>query len=207
MNWLESIETDKHKHLFILLIFLCFSWSLTYGQDYQSYYQESLKINKGGMMVLGSWAVANMTLGAVGWSQSSGQGVYFHQMNFFWNSINLAIAGFALYGIINSEHAQWSQEDILNRQLKTQNLYLINAGLDIGYMGIGLLLKKKASGNANQAQRLTGYGNSVILQGAFLFVFDLIMYGLQQNHRSEFLNSFHLESMNEAMGLSLCFNW
>ncbi len=193
----------KQKPLIILVLLMCFSGAIIYGQDYGAFFNQSTEINNKGMLVLGTWAVANISIGAIGWSQSSGERLYFHQMNLFWNTVNLAIAGFAIFGNLTSNYALWPNEEILSKQLRTQNLFLINAGLDIGYMGVGLLLKNMALRKPNNQQRLAGYGNSVILQGAFLFVFDLIMYGLQRNHRMGFLDSIQFSPMSDAMGLSL----
>ena len=45
------------------------------------------------MLILGSWAVGNMIWGGIGASQSMGENKAFHQMNLYWNSVNLIIAG------------------------------------------------------------------------------------------------------------------
>jgi hypothetical protein len=55
--------------------------------------------------------------------------------------------------------------------------------------------------------RLRGYGNSVILQGSFLFVFDLIMYGLLRSHRADFLQQLSFSPMQDAYGLALTFQF
>jgi hypothetical protein len=44
-------------------------------------------------------------------------------------------------------------------------------------------------GNLKKQDLLKGYGNSVILQGGFLMIFDLVMWGIQRNHRLEFLKN------------------
>ncbi len=62
-------------------------------------------MNNIGMGILGGWALANITIGAYGWSQQSGQESYFHQMNLFWNTVNLGIAGFALYSNLTSDYS------------------------------------------------------------------------------------------------------
>ncbi|HDP76309.1 MAG TPA: hypothetical protein ENN49_10700 [Bacteroidales bacterium] len=49
------------------------------------------------MLILGGWATANLIVGGYGWSKTTGQEKYFHQMNFMCNVVNLSIAGFALY--------------------------------------------------------------------------------------------------------------
>jgi hypothetical protein len=175
-----------------------------HGQSaYLEYYGESLHINNIGMAVLGSWALANISIGAYGWSQYSGQRSYFHQMNLFWNTVNLSIAGFALYSNLSSDYSLLSGPELLEKQWKTQRLFLINAGLDVGYVAMGFLLKHLATRYPKNELRLRGYGDSVILQGSFLFVFDLVMYGIQRSHRLDFLQHISLAPMRDAYGLAL----
>ncbi len=179
-----------------------------HGQaDYAAYYGQSLRINNIGMGVLGSWALANMAVGAYGWSQQSGQRSYFHQMNVFWNAVNLGIAGFALYSNLTADYTLLSGEELLEKQFKTQRLYLINAAVDVGYVSTGFLLKYLATKYPKNELRLRGYGNSVILQGSFLFVFDLVLFGLQRNYRTDFLQHLTFSPMQDAWGLALTFQF
>jgi hypothetical protein len=194
-------------HKAFVLSLLLVIWSLSaQGQDsYEDAYGQSLKINNYGMAVLGGWALANISVGAYGWNKYSGQQAYFHQMNLFWNTVNLSIAGIALYSNLSADYSLLSGTELLEKQGKIQRLYLINAGLDVAYMGTGFLLKHLASRYPKNEERLLGYGNSVILQGAFLFVFDLVMYGLQRGHRMAFLDQLSFAPMQEAWGLA--FTW
>jgi len=155
------------------------------------------------MVVLGSWAILNISTGAYGWSRFNGSDQYFYQMNLFWNMVNLSIAGFALYSNIHTDYSSWDQGRFLEKQMKTQNLFLINAGLDVGYVGGGFLLRYLSDKYPEHSNRLKGYGNSVILQGAFLFVFDLVMYGVQRGHRGQFLEQLSQSSLTDAWGLAL----
>ena len=178
------------------------------GQSsYLEYYGKSLEMNNIGMGILGGWALANISIGAYGWSQQSGHSSYFHQMNLFWNTVNLGIAGFALYNNLTSDYALLPGEELLEMQEKTQRLFLINAGLDVAYVATGFFLKYLAPKYPKNADRLKGYGNSVILQGSFLFVFDLVMYGLQRSHRIDFINQLSFAPMQEAWGLALSFQF
>jgi len=175
--------------------------------DTLGFYTQAQTINNVGMGILGGWAMANLATGAIGWSQHTGQQAYFHQMNFFWNTVNLAIAGFALYGSLSMDLALKSGQELLDMQHKTQRLFLINAGLDVAYMGTGLLLRTLGPRSEKHGPRLLGYGNSVILQGGFLFVFDLVLYFLQRDHRTDFLQHLSLAPMSEAWGLHLALNF
>ncbi|WP_372950386.1 DUF6992 family protein [Mariniphaga sp.] len=185
--------------IFSILIF-----SAAHGQgDYKTFYERSLKTNNTGMYILGSWAVANMVAGGWGWSQTTGQTKYFHQMNFFWNTVNLSIAGIALYSNLNASFSDFSTMEIMEKHTKTENLYLINAGLDVLYIGTGFLLKHLATKKPNRHDLLKGYGNSVILQGSFLFIFDLVLWKIQYDHRLNFIQNLSFNYLPEMSGFQL----
>jgi hypothetical protein len=174
----------------LTLLFTIVACSLVFAQEIEAidFYKKSNQINTTGMYVLGGWAVANIAGGAIGWSNSTGSTKYFHQMNLFWNTVNLGIAGFALYNNFNSDISILSSDEMLLKHTKTENLYLVNAALDVVYIGTGFLLKHLSVSNLKKQDLLKGYGNSIIFQGAFLMVFDAIMWGIQRNHRLDFLN-------------------
>lgn len=176
----------------------------SYGQeDYPSFFEKSIKTNNTGMYVLGSWAVTNMVAGGLGWSKATGQTKYFHQMNFFWNTVNISIAGIALYSNLNTDISNLSPEQMFDKHLKTEHLYLINAGLDVLYVGTGFLLKHLATQKPNRHDLLKGYGNSVILQGGFLFVFDLVMWKIQHNYRLDFVKNLSFNGLPNISGFQL----
>ena len=186
-----------------LVLLVMLSGDLQGQSPVHSYYQESLNVNTKGMAVLGGWALTNIAVGAIGWNRQTGQRMYFHQMNLFWNGVNLSIAALALYGNLSADFGSWSHDLMLEKQLRTQRIFLINGGLDILYMGTGLVLTKVASRYPKQEARLAGYGNSVMIQGGFLFLFDLVMYGIQRANRMDFLEGVNLTGMQEAIGLSI----
>lgn len=59
---------------------------------------------------------------------------------------------------------------------------MFNAGLDVGYVLGGLYLTERAKSAAKNPERLRGFGQSIVLQGGFLFVFDLAMYLIVNHH-------------------------
>ena len=178
-----------------VLTAVMFLWILpaVFGQsNYNDFYDKSAAINKTGMYVLGGWAIANIATGAIGWSNTGGSTMRFHQMNLFWNTVNLSIAGFALYNYLQTNAAGLSPDEILQTHRKTENLYLINAGLDVLYVGTGFYLKHLSTKKPRKEDLLLGYGNSIILQGAFLFVFDAVMWVIQRNYRLGFTENLQL---------------
>lgn len=53
-------------------------------------------------------------------------------------------------------------------------LLWVNAGLDVLYMIGGLALARRAKGDTPKAEMQRGTGLGIVMQGAFLFIFDLI---------------------------------
>src|SRR6056297_3531622 len=134
----------RTKKILVLLLLAAMCHPAYAQPDYQQFYAQSLKSNNTGMFVLGSWAFANMTAGAIGWANSTDQSKYFHQMNLLWNTVNLSIAGFALYSNYTADIALLPGHQMLRNHIKTEKLYIINAGLDVLYIGAGFFLKNYA---------------------------------------------------------------
>lgn len=144
--------------------------------------QTRIDYNQKGMLILGSWAVGNMVWGGIGASQSSGEVKAFHQMNVYWNAVNLAIAGFGYWQATKEvpDNDFWAT---MEAQQSMEKILLVNAALDVAYMAGGLYLKERGMRKDND--RLIGFGKSVILQGAFLMAFDAVMYGFHHAHAGE----------------------
>ncbi|WP_169683854.1 DUF6992 family protein [Marinigracilibium pacificum] len=134
------------------------------------------------MIILGTWALSNIALNG-GLLLRNGnlnqENKYFMQMNIYWNTVNLVIAGYGLYNTINGD-AYLSPIESLAEQNKIEKILLFNTGLDVAYIMGGLWLQEK--GNSKHSERLKGYGKSLILQGSFLISFDLIFYLIHKNH-------------------------
>jgi hypothetical protein len=136
-------------------------------------YERSLMIQKNGMLVLGGWATANLITGSIGYFRTGGNLQYLHQMNAAWNTVNLGIAIFAYRGAVTGSVDLLSTE-MLSEMSNLDRILLINAGLDLLYMGTGAYLWNRGS-NRN-SDRLTGYGQSLLIQGGFLLIFDAVLY-------------------------------
>ncbi|SFN81856.1 hypothetical protein SAMN04488519_102151 [Algoriphagus ornithinivorans] len=159
--------------LFLALFFIAFESLSQEIPALESFNQTRLDYNQKGMLILGSWAVGNMIWGGIGASQSMGENKAFHQMNLYWNSVNLIIAGLG-YWQATKESPGTDFWQTMDAQNGIEKILLFNAALDLAYMGGGLYLKERGLRKSNE--RLIGFGKSVILQGAFLLVFDGIMY-------------------------------
>lgn len=174
MNKLTCMKLDKR--ILAAVLFLLTAAAVMAQDGGRSFSEASMAANNTGMYILGGWAVANMAAGAYGWAAFDGEKKYFSQMNLFWNMVNLSIAGIALYSNHSTDLLSAGADEILARHLKTERLFLINSGLDIGYMGAGVLMRHLSGRSEKRGDLLKGYGNAVILQGGFLLVFDLVMY-------------------------------
>lgn len=193
----------KAKTIISAVFFMLLCIPLAGQETYQQFYGRSLSTSNTGMYVLGSWAVVNMVSGIYGWTRFEGDRKYFSQMNFFWNTVNLSIAGFALHNNHNTDLSLMEAGDVIQKHMNLEKILLINSGLDLGYIGTGLLLKHFSTKNENRKDLLRGYGNSLVLQGGFLLVFDSVMYGILRSQRLDFLNNAGMIFSSDNFMLSL----
>jgi hypothetical protein len=126
-----------------------------------------------GLKVLGGWAVANMAVSGVMYFNTKGTDQYFHQMNVMWNGVNALIVAASL---LPKEKNEMDLNKTLKWQSNTEATYIANAALDLIYSTAGLYLTERAKNDTKQHDRFKGWGNSLILQGGFLFLFDTSMY-------------------------------
>jgi hypothetical protein len=104
-------------------------------------------------------------------------------MNAYWNVVNLGIAGFGFWQA--SQVAVLNFWEVLLAQQEIEKILLANAALDLGYIALGLYLIEK--GRRTEKDKWLGFGKSIVLQGAFLLLFDAILYGFQQQLGIELL--------------------
>jgi len=142
--------------------------------------QERLNLNKKGFLVLSSWSAANIITGIAGQAATGGQAKYFHQMNMIWGAVNLAIA---LPGYIGARHgnSDISLAASLKGQSAIEKTFIFNAGLDLAYITGGVWLLEKGN-TSNNEDKYKGYGKSVLMQGAFLLLFDAVMFSSHHQH-------------------------
>lgn len=199
---------NKPSKIF-LLIFLIMPIIQLFAQGISSdsltfFHQSRMNINKNAMLVLGGWAAANIFVGTYGNFKASGEAKYFHQFNAMWNVVNLGIAAFGYFNAVNSDPSSMTNLEIIKDYNSLQNFLLLNAGLDAAYIMTGFYLKERAKNSAS-AERLRGYGNSLLLQGVFLLLFDVSLYFTHQNNAN--INLYpNLESLL-AGGVSLGINF
>ncbi len=193
----------------LLLLLLLFGCSSLYAQDADTYNFDlrRYELQHTGMTALTTWAVANISTGSIGYFTSQeAESRYFHEMNVFWNTVNLGL-GIAGLATTKRPHIGQSLEASLKEQKRIEGIFLINAGLDLLYMGGGLAMHLSAD-NSNNPERFRGYGSSLLLQGGFLFVFDGVKYLLHRKNRKNYLKNqrSHLSLHPQGLGLALRWN-
>lgn len=132
------------------------------------------RLQQNNRWVLGAWAAANVVQGSISAGNAQGSDRYFHQMNAYWNTVNLAIAGIGLWTAKKQLAGEHTLARNLRQQGRTEKLLLLNTGLDAAYIMTGLYLHER--GTRLSSDQSTGYGSSLVLQGSFLLVFDLVQY-------------------------------
>ena len=174
---------------------------------FQQYEMQRLDINRSAMLVLGSWAVGNMLVGTYGHFNTTGQTREFHQFNFMWNVVNLGIAAFGYHQASNADPMALGYVDILKEYNSLQNILLLNVGLNVSYMATGLYLRERSKNSIKHSDRFRGYGSSLLLQGAFLFLFDTSLFFIHRSHANLHLYP-QLESLaagGAGLGVTLRF--
>ncbi|WP_291855296.1 hypothetical protein [Marinilabilia sp.] len=193
------------RKLFFIAIALFLFSEISAQVSAGEFYSTHLQCQNTGMFILGVWAVANIATGVYGWSRYGGDAKYFHQMNLFWNTVNLGIAGFALYNNMQTGPLMFGVEEALDEARKIEKILLINSGLDVAYIGTGFLLRNLSSNSDKRKDLLKGYGKSLILQGSFLLVFDLILYGVLHSSRMDFMEGISFSLEESYWGVSWCY--
>ncbi|WP_018630136.1 DUF6992 family protein [Niabella aurantiaca] len=171
------------KFLYILF----FSCSFCFSQAQQNHawnidalHQQRIETNRRGMWVLSGWGVVNMGSGIIGALSTNNTEVKaFHTMNALWGVVNTGIGVLGLMRVKKEKNLSPSDADKYRAYKNVKKLYAINGGLDLLYMGTGVFLRSRA-GHAKNPARNRGYGNALLVQGAGLLLFDVVMCGSHQ---------------------------
>ncbi|RTL48562.1 MAG: hypothetical protein EKK39_12400 [Sphingobacteriales bacterium] len=167
-------------------------------QKYDSIYINRQTLIKNNMSILGAWAGVNIIQSSISAASTSGNTQAFFKMNVYWNTVNAVIAGI---GFLQAQKALTKkitpQQNWLQQQ-KTEQFLLLNTGLDAAYITTGLYLREHGLRKNND--QTEGFGSSMILQGSFLLVFDVIQY-LEHHQNGKRLSKLCLEPANNGLGL------
>ncbi|MBU6262482.1 MAG: hypothetical protein KGO00_05760 [Bacteroidetes bacterium] len=136
---------------------------------------ERIDITRNYMTALGAWGLLNVVQGSISATNTVGPEHYFHQMSAYFNAVNVGIAAAGFLGIKKQLLKTNTLTSEIKAQRQIQKILLINSALDVGYFATGLILRNVGIKNLNP--KTQGYGGSIMLQGAFLLVYDLLQYG------------------------------
>jgi hypothetical protein len=166
--------------------------------------KERYRINQTGFLVLSSWSVVNIASGAIGMSSTSGQAKYFHQMNLIWGGVNLIVALPGYLGARKS-NSDLSLAGSLKGQAAAEKTFIFNAGLDIAYIAGGAWFLEKANSiNPDKYDKYKGYGKSILVQGAFLLLFDAVMFTTHNRHGKKLYRALNgLQLAPNSIGLNV----
>ncbi|MBC7650497.1 MAG: hypothetical protein H7101_01965 [Deinococcales bacterium] len=161
------------------------------------------QLNKTNMTILAGWAGVNIIQSSISAANATGADKAFFNMNTYWNTVNLAIAGFGLYSVKKAMTKKLSLAQNIQAQHQPEKILLFNAGLDVGYVFSGLYLNERGQRLTNQ--QTEGFGKSLVLQGSFLLIFDIVQYYLHHangKHLDKWLDKVSMDATQNGIGLS-----
>lgn len=186
-----DIEINQMKYILLIIVFLTIKCSIAQTDSIiKQFDNRKNTLNHNGMIVLSSWAGANIIGSGVGYAlTNSYEEKEFYLMNGAWGIINL---GIALPGLLVKKKTSDTMYDLQKSQTKIEKIFLANTILDVAYISGGFYLKEysKNQTDIKKQERFNGFGNSIILQGTGLMVFDMVMTILNNRHRKKHLDPF-----------------
>jgi hypothetical protein len=191
---------------FISLTLMLLHFSSINAQDNTTndYLMGKHKIEKRSMITLTAWGGSNLTSGLIGMFSSTGESLYFHQMNVAWGTINM---GIGLSALLSKRKNPKDLKGIVEQDHRLEKVLYLNTGLDFAYMTAGLLLRAQAQSSNSNYHRFIGFGNSLLIQGGFLFAFDLAQIIINSRYRKahESLLWKNLSFSDHGIGLKYTF--
>jgi len=154
------------------------------------------------MIALGTWGAANLVSGAALAAGAEGSNRYFHLMNIGWGAVNVSLATLGFIRVKKSDPSGYDLENTVEEQHRIEKILLLNTGLDVGYMLGGLYLMERSRREGVNEEQLKGFGQSIIMQGAFLFAFDLTTFLIHNAHHKKlrtFVSNLSLNSSGIGM--------
>jgi len=171
------------KHLLLSFIFAAFAMKaiaqLPTTEQLHDFNKKRNTITSRGLDVLGGWALANTATSGIMYFNSKGSDRAFHQMNVAFNGVNIIIVGASL---LPKQKNDLDLSKTLQWQSNSEATYIANAALDLVYASVGLYLTEKAKNDMKHHDRWNGWGDALIMNGSFLFLFDTTMFTLHKHH-------------------------
>ena len=145
--------------------------------------ERQARLQRTGTWTLAGWSLANLAVSGIAIGKAEGSARYFHEMNLYWNAVNVGIAGAGLLSLRKKSPSP-TLSSAVKEHYTLQKTLLFNSGLDVAYItsGFWLLDKSKTETTVTRQNRFRGFGQAVVVQGGFLLIFDVTNYLL---HRSD----------------------
>lgn len=137
-----------------------------------------------GMVTLLGWGAASVAGGLAGRVLAEGrQAQGFWEMTAGWGFVNagLAVTSLLTFGEEATTRASLGASLEASHDLST--VFWLNAGLDVGWMAMGAWLQERGRGRGDA--RAEGFGQAVVIQGAALLAFDVVMGLLESGAASD----------------------
>lgn len=196
-----------NKILLLIWMIGISSQSFSQKENLVKFEKERVRYTKNAMVALAGWSVVNIVGSGIATNTRNKEVRYFHQMNVMWGGINLTLAGLGYWGAGREKVDNPVLADVLKHQNRIEKTYLINLGLDVAYVGAGLLMNKTSDNQKNPA-KFEGYGNSIMLQGGFLLLYDAIVYSIHHKHGKQLKGMGERLTLNAGPGaVSLTYNF
>tara|TARA_B100000401_G_scaffold255183_1_gene173372 strand:- start:1649 stop:2185 length:537 start_codon:yes stop_codon:yes gene_type:complete len=165
-------------NIFVVSIFsLLLSFSAN-GQDSIQFQKRLFKVQQQSTIVLSGWSILNIGISPLCTKNLFNpvtSSDHFHLSNFNWNLFNAGFAGLSYYSVYTNSQKTWSISELNKRKKRLERALAFNVALDFIYIASGLLLKHATNPNdLVNYPAFHGGGNSLILQGGFLLVYDSI---------------------------------
>ena len=165
-------------NIFVVSIFsLLLSFSAN-GQDSIEFQKRLFKVQQQSTIVLSGWSILNIGISPLCTKilfNPVTSSDHFHLSNFNWNLFNAGFAGLSYYSVYTNSQKTWSISELNKSKKRLERALAFNVALDFIYIASGLLLKHATNPNdLVNYPAFHGGGNSLILQGGFLLVYDSI---------------------------------
>jgi hypothetical protein len=198
----------RNRTLFLFPLLLPALLAAQDMQPFHAFNAKRVQRSQRATWVLGGWATANLGAGALvrSGAERGSEAWYFGNMTMAWSAINLGIAVPGLLALRKEARTPLDIPGTFKAQRRTEALYLINTGLDLGYMGLGLWMQERGLRTTGEdGARLRGFGNAIIVQGAFLFAYDLVAYVAHSLHWSRKCDGLYKQLQFNGTSLSYHF--
>lgn len=170
----------KIATLFILTAFCTMAFSQApVNSDLYNFNKSRNTKTATGLKVLGGWAIGNVAASSYLYFNTKGSDRSFNQMNVMFNGVNVIIVGASL---LPKQKNDLDLNKTLQWQSNTESTYIANAALDLLYSSVGLYLTEKAKNDLPRSAKWNGWGNALIMNGGFLFMFDTTMFVVHKHN-------------------------